>query len=116
MNGGVFFVVQGIDICTFTDEKLDNEAVARDDSQVEWSVTFLVDLIEEPRICGDDLFNAIQILVFGTEMYGWFSGFVLFWYHMRLQTNKDLIYMLICTELKNSQFFVEYRGLTLNLF
>lgn len=70
MNGGVFFVVQGIDICTFTDEKLDNEAVARDDSQVEWSVTFLVDLIEEPRICGDDLFNAIQILVFGTEMYG----------------------------------------------
>ena len=46
MNSGVFFIVQGIDIGAFADEKLDDETVAGNDGQMEWSVAFFISLIE----------------------------------------------------------------------
>ena len=59
MNSRMQFVVYSIDIRAFTDEKIDNQTVSRNNRQMEWSISFFVRFVEKIRIGTYDLFNAI---------------------------------------------------------
>ena len=59
MNSRMQFVVYSIDIRAFTDEKIDNQTVSRNNRQMEWSISFFVRFVEKIGIGTYDLFNAI---------------------------------------------------------
>ena len=72
------FVVNSIDVGSLTDEEIDDQTVSRDDCQMKGSITFFVCFVQEVGIGTDDLFDAVEILIFGTIMDGSFSRFVFF--------------------------------------
>ena len=59
MNSRMQFVVYSIEIRAFTDEKIDNQTVSRNNRQMEWCVSFFVRFVEKIGIGTYDLFNTI---------------------------------------------------------
>ena len=59
MNSRMQFVVYSIEIRAFTDEKIDNQTISRNNRQMEWCVSFFVRFVKKIGIGTYDLFNAI---------------------------------------------------------
>jgi len=84
MYGWMHFIIDGIEVGTLWDQVFDDGRVPRDDGQVQRGVALLVLLVEQARLCLQDLFYAVQVLIFGAIMQSGFSGPVLVRYTVRL--------------------------------
>ena len=85
MDGRVALVVDGADVCALGDEILDDRPVPGDDGEVERRVALLVPLVEELRLRGEDLVDAVQVLVLGAVVEGRLPGAVRVAYGPRLK-------------------------------
>ena len=70
-------VVDRVHVGALRDEILDDRPVPGDDGEVERRVALLVLLVEELRLRGEDLVDAVEVLVLGAVVEGGLPGAVI---------------------------------------
>ena len=77
MDGRVPLVVDRVHVGALRDEILDDRPVPGDDGEVERRVALLVLLVEQLRLRGEDLVDAVEVLVLGAVVEGGLPGAVI---------------------------------------